>query len=163
MHHSEMVKRIEENAACMEAKVWYEESGLSPQEAWEQCPNGVWMLWTAALEGVDLKLRIKAACACARLQRNFPTPPAKFIKLESWANDRGGVTLDEVSGSAYPEGVDKKDPYKLAIAIDSLSSSGDAAQVAINTHVPGDAELIVKQMADLVREHIKASDVWGAE
>lgn len=34
--------------------------------AWVECPRGDWLLWLATRLGVDRRLVVKAACACAR-------------------------------------------------------------------------------------------------
>ena len=61
---------------------------------WRYAPQGDWMLWVAGQLDVDLKLRVTAACACARTALRFlpegEQRPSKAIDLaEKWT--RGEV------------------------------------------------------------------------
>lgn len=51
---------------CDEARKWCL-TQPDYQAAWDACERGDWLLWLAGRLGVDRRLLVRAACACARL------------------------------------------------------------------------------------------------
>ena len=94
--------RLEKFEACHAATAWVGEKDLVT--AWAGCPRGDWLLWFAAKAGVDRKLLVRAACACARTALKFVPDgelrPLQAIEAaESWC--RGEATIEEVQAAAY--------------------------------------------------------------
>ena len=90
--------------ACRDARDWAAPYA-TVEEAWAVCPRGDWMLWLAGKMGVDRKLIVLAACACARLAlphvRASDTRPVVVIETaERWARGEDGVTLADVRAAA---------------------------------------------------------------
>src|SRR5574337_1368569 len=87
--------------ACSEAREWA--SDRTAECAWEECQQGDWLLWWAAMAGVDRKALVLASCACARLALPHVTAgelrPLKAIEIaERWAH--GEATIEEVRSAA---------------------------------------------------------------
>lgn len=62
----EFMRRLLQWNACEPARDWA--VGKTDKEAWEQCENGAWLLWWAAIEGQDdLRSLILAKARCAKL------------------------------------------------------------------------------------------------
>ena len=60
---TELYNELRRFKACKDALDWI--CHRTPQEAWEQCGRGDWLLWWAAKIGVDQRLIVWAACDCA--------------------------------------------------------------------------------------------------
>lgn len=76
--------------ACSEAVYWVGDRDI--KTAWAECERADWMIWYAGHTGVDQKLIVLAACACARIALKYvPTGesrPLEAIKAsEKWADD----------------------------------------------------------------------------
>jgi hypothetical protein len=80
-----------EIAACADATRWVGERSL--EEAWEECPRGDWLLWYAQKVGVDRRLLVRAACACARQVLQYAIEPEARLAIET----AEGWTRDEVA------------------------------------------------------------------
>jgi len=90
-------------SACNEAVEWAQNYETFPA-AWKACKRGDWMLWLAARSGVDRKVLVLAACACARTALKYVAkgeerPRVAIETAERWA--RGEVTIAEVIAAAY--------------------------------------------------------------
>ena len=124
--------------ACDEARKWCLTQPDYPT-AWETCERGDWLLWLAGRIGVDRRLLVRAACACARLA--LPHVPAgddrprhAIETAEAWV--RGDASLGEVRVAA---------------------SAADAAAAAAYYASDDDADA-----ARLVRGIIARPDLGGA-
>jgi hypothetical protein len=69
-------EKLRDLGACGEARAWVESLALpdawyAPRAAWIACERANWLLWIAARAGVDQKLLVLTACACARTSLLF--------------------------------------------------------------------------------------------
>jgi hypothetical protein len=147
MGRADLLEFMLTKRACHEATEWVEQTPGSPQELWESCPRGDWMLWLAAKAGVDRKQIVLAACTCARLALEHVKPgetrPLAAIEAaEKWARGEEGVTLDQVRKAAAAA---------YAAAAYAAAADADAADARKQT---------LAQCASLVRQHIVC--VWTA-
>lgn len=86
--------------ACKEAVQWVGDRPL--HLAWRQCERGDWMLWLAAMAGVDRKVLVFAACQCARTALPYTTGPRPRLAIEAaegWCS--GKVSIEEVRAAAH--------------------------------------------------------------
>ena len=95
--------------ACTEAREWAEPYATLA-EAWVACERADWLLWYAGKRGVDRKILVRAACACARTVLPYvpvgeDRPRLAIEMAERWCD--GLATLQEVSAAAaYSAAVD---------------------------------------------------------
>ena len=88
--------------ACPEAREWA--AGYSTlAEAWTACERADWLLWYSGRRGVDRKILVRAACACARTVLPYvpvgEDRPHRAIEMaERWCDGR--ATLQEVGAYA---------------------------------------------------------------
>src|SRR5947208_617208 len=89
-----LVRLLSRLCACEDAIAWVEDR--TAEAAWNECPCGDWLLWVAARVGVDRKLVVRAACACARLA--LPHVPAgegrplrAIEAAEAWCEGRATI------------------------------------------------------------------------
>lgn len=56
-----MAKKLQAWDACNAGSEWATKvfQGNSAEEAWKQCPEPVWLLWVAAMAGVDRKILVR--------------------------------------------------------------------------------------------------------
>ena len=92
---------LEQHSACSDAVAWVGEREM--KRAWAECQRGDWMLWICAKIGIDRKVVVLAACACARTALKHveagETRPLKAIETaEAWC--RGEATIEEVRDAA---------------------------------------------------------------
>ena len=88
-------------AACGEARIAVAPHTLA--QAWAECQRADWMLGLAVRAGVDRRLAVRAACACARAVLHLVTPgedhPRVAIETaEAWS--RGEATIEQVRAAA---------------------------------------------------------------
>ena len=88
--------------ACTEAREWAEPYATLA-EAWVACERADWLLWYAGKRGVDRKILVRAACACARTVLPYvpvgEDRPHRAIEMaERWCNGR--ATIVEVRAAA---------------------------------------------------------------
>jgi hypothetical protein len=93
---------IRELGACRRAIAWSESYDDLPT-AWDACERGDWLLWYAAWTGVDRRLVVRAACACARTALRYVPEgedrPLRAIETaEAWT--RGEATIEDVRRTA---------------------------------------------------------------
>ena len=100
MKANELLEKI---GACDEAIEWA--GSRTIEEAWRECERSDWMLWLVArLGGVDVRLVVRCACACAgRALRYMPTSwqcysRAAIMVARRWT--LGQATLCEVQSAA---------------------------------------------------------------
>ena len=140
--------------ACPEAIEWGGDKTLAA--AYKECERADWLLWAASQLGVDRKLVVRAACACARAALQYVPPneerPLKAIEAaESWAQD--GATIDEVRTAADA----------AAYAVASTAVNAAKAAVTASAHDRSEAhQLAHMQMCALIREIIPLDVVLEA-
>ena len=132
-------------------------------DAWELCPNAKWSLYAAATAGVDRRLVVLAACACARTELPYLAREQEMSRLaietaEAWA--RGEATVEEVHAAS------------VAPASASAASAASAAYYAASdaryayaytaSASAVDAHASLREMADLVRRQVPTIAVLRA-
>lgn len=107
-----MAKKLQAWDACNAGSEWATKvfQGNSAEEAWKQCPEPVWLLWVAAMAGVDRKILIRiglvlvsfalrgleARVSKERLQRSLGILNA----VKAWLDGQGSA--DEVRSCEKP-------------------------------------------------------------
>ncbi len=146
--------RIRDMDACREAQTWVNSlpPETTPEAAWVACARGDWLLWVAARIGVDRKLLVLAACACARTalpfwEQRYPEdrrPHEAIEAAEAWA--RGEAPLERVretrayaDAAAYAALADAAD---AAYADAARAAAYDAAYAADAASLRVNAELV---------------------
>jgi hypothetical protein len=89
--------------ACPEAIEWA--GKRRPRAAWDACERGDWLLWIAEKQGVDRRLLVRAACACARTALQYVPPdevrPLRAIETaEAWTCGEAGPKEVAAAGAA---------------------------------------------------------------
>ena len=133
--------------ACWEALEWLQERDAAT--AWSECPRGDWLLWWAAKVGVERKVVVLAACACARLALPYVAAgelrPLKDIETaEAWYS--GEASLGDVRAAYAAD-----DAYAAAAASDAAYAAAYAAAHAADAA----RQKTHQQCADIVREKIR--------
>ena len=121
--------------ACTEAREWA--AGYSTlAEAWTACERADWLLWYAGKRGVDRKILVRAACACARTALPHVPPgedrPRLAIELaEAWCNGRATIvevrTAANAAANAAYDAYDANAAYAAAYAATAYAAAADAA------------------------------------
>ena len=129
MTKRDFIQLLKEKDACSEAVDWCTETSGSPQQLWDKCERGDWMLWLIGKIDPDHKKLVLTACKCARLALKYvgggETRPLKAIETaEAWAMGEDGVTLDDVRDAADAAAYAAAD---AADAADAAALAGDAA------------------------------------
>jgi hypothetical protein len=170
--------------ACADAVAWVGQR-KDPRRAWHACERGDWLLWIAAKVGVDRKLVVRAACACAReALRRVPQGedrPRKCIEVaERWADGKASIEeVREVSraasaaaASAAADAYAGADAYYAAYYAASYAAYAAPAYAAYYAAYAASAAVYasaanayyaargrsLRRSAELVRQHIP----WGA-
>ena len=152
--------RLEKFEACDEATEWVGEKDLAT--AWAECPRGDWMLWFAARAGVDRKLLVMAACACARTALRFVPDgelrPLQAIEAaESWCRDE--ATIDQVQAAAHAAYYAASHAAYAAYA-DTAAAYAYYAYYAAAADAATAARTVARaECADLVRGIIKLDEL----
>ena len=120
-------------SACSESEEWA--GSRTPQEAWEACPRGDWLLWLAGKLEIDRKLLVLAACDCARLALPFVPEgeqrPLKAIETaEAWT--RGEASLEEVKAAADAARASANAAYAAAYTAYTANTAYAAAYAAVD-------------------------------
>jgi len=94
------------NKPCIEATEFALQF-KTPQEAWEACERGDWLLWAyARLPGMDRTNLVLCACKCARRSLKYITdktekrPLLAIEAAEKWANEPTKENADSVARAA---------------------------------------------------------------
>jgi hypothetical protein len=162
-----LVDRITRFLPCEEATDWL--SGHSdPQQAWEACERGDWMLWLLGhLSGPPLsegrRPLVLAACECARLTLPHTKDGRVLVCIETAERWAGGEASAEelreaqADADAYAAAAADADAYAAAAADAYAAAAADADAYA-------DADAARKktqaECAVIVRRHYpKAPDV----
>ena len=158
MKHSDVIALLNKKSACSEATAWVESHRWTAKTLWSRCENGSWMLWIAARIGVDRKLLVRAACACAReslkhVRAGDDRPHIAIETAERWT--RGEATIDEVQTAAVDAAYAAADAaYAAAAAAYAAASAAYAADAAAAYAHRKARKESLKRSAQLVREHI---------
>ena len=128
MNIKNAIKLLKKLRACSDAVKWAEQFN-TPQEAWDKCERGDWMLWLAGKQvgsprTKSRKKLVLTACACARLtlpiwdkyNKKDKRVRQAVIAAEKWAKGQG-VSLQEVRLAADA-------------AADAATDAADAAYAA---------------------------------
>ena len=112
--------------ACAEAREWA--GARNARQAWDECERADWLLWWAAMAGVDRKIVVKAACQCERRALRFVPDgemrPLRAIETaERWCEGR--ATVQEVRAAAADSYA-----YAAAAAADSYAYADAYAYAA---------------------------------
>jgi hypothetical protein len=108
----------------------YYKSKKDFKEAWEQCPRGDWMLWTAKKLRVDHRVLTLAKALCAKTVLHLMTDE-RSVKAVSVAEayGRGEVTKDAADAAAA-YAADAADAAADAYAADAYAADAAAAYAA---------------------------------
>jgi hypothetical protein len=117
--------------ACKEAVIWAR-TQESPQQAWDACERGDWMLWLLGKHNADRKTLVLAACRCARLALKYvpkgeERPLQAIETAEKWA--RGVATIEEV----------RRDASTASAATSAADAAACAARAAADASSAADA------------------------
>jgi hypothetical protein len=84
--------------ACRSVLKWASTQD-NPNHAWTTCPRGNWLLCAAVKLGVEHRVVVLAACACARLALPFTDderPLHAILMTEHWVQGDDDVTVEDM-------------------------------------------------------------------
>jgi hypothetical protein len=163
--------------ACWEALEWLQERDAAT--AWSECPRGDWLLWWAAKVGVERKVVVLAACACARLALPYVAAgelrPLKDIETaEAWYSGEASLgdvraAYDAAYDAAYAADASAYAAAAIAYAAayaaahaaayaaydDAYAADAHAAAYAAAHAAAAARQKTHQQCADIVREKIR--------
>jgi hypothetical protein len=124
--------------ACGAACEWARPYGTDYRRAWEECPNGEWMLWALAALNADPKLLRLCACDAARLALpHVPAGEERPLRAIETAErfTRGEATAKELAAasaadSAAASAADRAAARAAAWAADRAAASAAASAAA---------------------------------
>ena len=153
MTNHELVTYLQNKNACRSAMEWLKDRDLF--RMWEECEKGDWLLWFAAKVGIDRKVIVRTACACAREALRFVPdgeiiPKTAIETAERWCN--GEATIEQVRNASSAAAA-----YAAAYAAAAAAYAAYAAAAARKEALEKSAQ-IVKSMLSL--DQIK--DALGA-
>ena len=128
MTNHELVTYLQNKNACYPAKKWLKDRDL--ERAWEECKRGDWLLWFAAKVGIDRKVIVRTACACAREALRFVPdgeigPKTAIETAERWCN--GEATIEQVRNASSAAAADADDAaYAAACDAAYAADAADA-------------------------------------
>jgi hypothetical protein len=134
---SALAKITQSLGACDEWDKWHaKHAKLTLRQTWEANPRADWLLWYAERIGVDRKLLVRAACACARTAlKHVPSGELRPLRAidtaERWCDEL--ATIDEVrdaADAAYAAAY----AYDAAYTYASAYASASAAYAAYDTN-----------------------------
>ena len=154
-----LVEKLKKLRTCSEALEWigaYEDE----QKAWDECPNGAWLLWYCGRSpgSVDDPRRKKLATASLAVVRL--APPCKdekaeairqncLVVLEKWIRDE--ATTEDLRRAAA-------DVADVADVADAADATANAAYAAVTANA-GAAAAYADAAADAVAVAV-AHDAW---
>ena len=173
------LEKLQQLAACEEGQQ-YAANFSDPQEAWNSCDRGDWMLWlVGALSGQpeseERKKLVMTACECVRLavlpiqNREHENVILKCLETtEKWS--KNAATIDEVKQArtnAYAANAYAADAYAAAYAAYAAYAYTAPANAAANvayyaayaayaatvSNAAYATAKILKECADIVRKH----------
>lgn len=133
--------KLSDRGACSDAVAWVESHKGTPQELWDQCARGDWMLWilgklSGKPESSKRKQLVRATCGCARLALKFVAkgehrPRICIETAEAWANNK--ATIEQVrearsaaAGAAAACGAADAAAYGAAAAATAAAAAATA-------------------------------------
>ena len=147
-------KLLAHHYPCLEAMEWL--GDRDAETAWRECERADWMLWAVAKVGVDRKIVVTAACACARTALRFVPdgehrPLSTIETTEAWV--RGNTTTEDVRAAAgaaayAAAGAAGAAADAAAYAAGAADAAADAAAYAVARTSS------LREMADIVRKTI---------
>jgi hypothetical protein len=124
--------------ACGPSHRWLEAlaEGTTPQQAWDVCERGDWLLWLLHVRNVDRRALVLCACEIARQALNHvlvgEVRPLRAIEMaEAWA--RGEATIQNVraaAAAAADAAYEAADISSVAAHVYSIYAGGAAASGA---------------------------------
>ncbi len=164
------LQTLKQMSACEEALDWL--GGFdSPEEAWQVCKRGDWMLWLlgklSGPPGSESRKKLGLVCCqCARLSLPYVAGveirPLRAIEVaEAWASGEADVSLDDVSNAA--KAADYADDATYA-AYSTYAASAAYADYADEEDDDAAAYLrlgILRECADIVRAAYKCPELEG--
>ena len=133
MTNHELVTYLQNKNACRPAMEWLMDRDLP--RMWEECERGDWLLWFAAKVGIDRKVIVRAACACAREALRFVPdgeirPKTAIETAERWCN--GEATIEQVRNASSAAAAADAAAYAAACdaAYAAYAADADAAFAA---------------------------------
>lgn len=173
MNHDNVLSVLKSLDAGNEAVIWAETRHLSGRALWDKCPRGSWLLRIASQIGVDGRLVVLAACACARESLKYVNPAESRPQLaidaaERWT--RGSATIEEVRDAslaafrAAAAGATYAEAYAATAAayvsmLDSVYAAASYSAIAAAYAHRVDRRKYFKRSAELVRNTIPYSVV----
>ena len=144
---------LTEKNACEEGANWAD-SQPDYKTAWDTCERADWLLWAAQKFSVDLKKLTLAKVACARTVQHLMKDQRSIDALD--------IAEKFGRGEASRKKLNTADAYAAtataaaATAATAYAAAAAAAYAAAYASVKKQA---LKEMADLVREHIEFEDL----
>jgi hypothetical protein len=134
----------------------YLDDQTDPVAAWDNCQRPDWMLWAAAVLGVDCRLIVRAAAMCARTALKYVPigenrPLAAIEAAERWAeNPTEKAAAADAVDAAYAAADAADAAYAAADAADAAdaANAADAAYAAANTAAYAAANTAIYAAAD---------------
>lgn len=178
MTRDDLLSHLAVLPACAESRAWAAGTPGTPEELWDTCPRGDWLLWLVTRAGVDRRVVVLAACDCAETATPHLTDSAREPALAAlevtrrWArgeasqqavrNANAALTGREdgdaadhaacaVAFAAYAAFVSVR-----AVAADDVSMAATYASSAVGGE---DVRPGLRRCADLVRARILWADV----
>ena len=181
MNNTQLTALLAAKDACSDAVTWI--GKRSPRAAWNTCKRGDWMLWFAVRIGVDKKLLVLAACACAEpALKHVPDgedrPANALAVARAWCAGKASLKAVRKAAAAADAAAadaaayaDAADAYAAAAyaayaadadaayAADAYAAAAYAAYAADDAYAAADAAAYaakkgtLKQCADIVRKH----------
>ena len=145
--------KLEKLRACKDAIEWVK-SQKSPEEAWQNCHRGDWMLWIAKRLDVDDRLLTLAKATCANQVRHLMTDQRSIDALDaSFRYAKGELTREELNtaaAAATTYAYAYASAYAYAASASYASYAYSAAYAASTSTSAGEESL--KKSADICRE-----------
>lgn len=165
MTRDTLLRILRKYGACRDAFAWVEETPGTVAELWSTCNRADRMLWLAG-QCIDRRTLVLTTCACVRAALPYArgaTAQVTIETAEAWC--RGEVTLDQVRDAADAACAATYAARAATFAPDSYAA--EAAEAAANAaaYAAAAAEATaaaLSRMADIVREHITASEIIAA-
>ena len=144
MTNHELVTYLQNKNACRSAMEWLKDRDLF--RMWEECEKGDWLLWFAAKVGIDRKVIVRTACACAREALRFVPdgeirPKTAIETAERWCN--GEATIEQVRNASSAAAA-AADAYAAA----AYAASRKAAIASVRDAINASAVELIRRMCE---------------
>lgn len=163
MTRRQAIEKLHQLGACEEACEWFENSGLDPEEAWNQCNEPDWLAWLAYSLNIDLETIVRAVYESAKVVSHLIPDEEKYSRqalelVERW------LAGEEVSANELKVAAASSTGAASFISVASTGAVVYAARAASSVHAffgYASAALTYATMADssidiagIVRKHI---------